>query len=63
MRINFATWLFDRSLGVSLTKHGARRRLVSYHFLKEQEITREGLSKYSKRGRLDTRKNKNVEEL
>ena len=56
MIIYMATWLFDRSLGKSLTKKKSRNRLVSYYFLREQQITTEQLNRYCRTGRLDTRK-------
>jgi len=56
MKVVFATWLFDKTLGNSLTKKRANIRLVSYHFLKEQKITTLQLSKYCKTGRLNTNK-------
>lgn len=58
MKIYFATWLFDRTLGKSLTKKKARNRLLSYYFLVEQGISEEDLSKYIRTGRLDARKGK-----
>lgn len=58
MKIYMATWLFDRSLGKSLTKKRANVRLISYYFLREQEIDKESLELYCSTGRLDTRKNK-----
>lgn len=51
-------WLTDRTLGQSLTKKGARKRLASYFFLKEQSISNPQLKQYIKTGRLDPRKNK-----
>ena len=54
-----ATWLADRSLGRSLTKNKARKRLLSFHFLREQKITSDQLRKYVTFGRVDTRKSKN----
>jgi hypothetical protein len=56
MRIYLATWLFDKTLGRSLTKKKASNRLLSYHFLTQQEITNEQLSKYCTSGRLNTSK-------
>jgi len=55
MRIFMAAWLTDRSLGSSLTKKRASRRLLSYHFLKEQEITQELFTQYIQTGRCDPR--------
>lgn len=56
MKIIFATWLTDRSLGRSLSKKKARNRLLSYHFLKEQDITDPLLRTYIQTGRCDPRK-------
>lgn len=58
MKIIFATWLTDRTLGTSLTKKGGSQRLVSYHFLLEQKITRKHLIKYVETGNADVRKTK-----
>ena len=58
MKIYFATWLTDITLGISLTKKRANSRLASFHFLKEQQISVENLSKYAKVGRVDVRKTK-----
>jgi hypothetical protein len=58
MKIYLAMWLTDRTLGQSLTKKGARKRLASYFFLKEQSISNPQLKQYIKTGRLDPRKNK-----
>jgi len=58
MKIYFATWLYDRTLGNSLTRKRASTRLISYYFIKDQEITDDQLLKYIKTGRLDTRKNR-----
>jgi len=58
MKIYFATWLYDRTLGNSLTRKKANTRLISYYFIKDQEVTDDQLLKYVKTGRLDTRKNK-----
>ena len=59
MKVFFATWLTDRSLGTSLSKKKGSSRLLSFHFLREQEITSSLLSEYSKTGECDPRKNKN----
>jgi hypothetical protein len=58
MKIYLATWLTDRSLGNSLTKKKAPRRLLSYYFLLEQEISGELFNQYCIHGRCDPRKNK-----
>jgi hypothetical protein len=58
MKIHFATWLTDRTHGMSLTKKRAVNRLLSYHFLGDQGITDEQFRLYCKIGRLDIRKNK-----
>ena len=56
MKIVFATWLFDKTLGNCMTKKGANSRLLSYHFLTEQGISSEQLTTYCRRGRLNTAK-------
>ena len=58
MKIYFATWLTDRSLGRSLTKKKGSKRLLSFHFLREQGITTPLLTQYCRTGRCDPRKNK-----
>jgi hypothetical protein len=58
MRIYLSTWLTDRSLGDSMTKKRAINRLISYFFLVDQKIMKEELKEYYKKGRCDTRKNK-----
>jgi hypothetical protein len=58
MKIYFAAWLTDRSLGDSLTKKGAKTRLLSFYFLREQNITDEMIAEYSQTGKCDPRKNK-----
>jgi hypothetical protein len=58
MKIILSTWLTDRSLGQSLTKTGARNRLLSYYFLIEQKITKDLLTRYVLYGRCDPRKSK-----
>lgn len=60
MKIYFAMWLTDRSLGVSLTKKKAKRRLVSYFFLKQQNISEKLLNQYYETGRCDPRKKKEL---
>lgn len=59
MKIYLAAWLTDRSLGVSLTKKKAPRRLLSYHFLRENDEPGKLLQEYVKTGRCDPRKEKN----
>lgn len=56
MKIYLSTWISDRSLGTSLTKKRASKRLLSYHFLREQKISSELLIKYCRIGRVDPRK-------
>lgn len=58
MKVYFASWLFDKTLGESLTKKSITSRLLSYHFLKEQGITVEQLKGYCQTGKHDTRKRK-----
>lgn len=53
MRIFFATWLAEKSHGEALTKCGARQRLLSYHFIKEQKVSKTGIETYCKDGILD----------
>lgn len=56
MKIFYATWLFDVSLGRSLTKKKANSRLISYHFVKVAKTTDAQLEAYSKLGRLNPKK-------
>ena len=56
MQIYLSTWITDRSLGQSMTKKKASRRLLSYYFIIEQKITKELLVEYYQRGRCDSRK-------
>lgn len=56
MKIFYATWLFDVSLGRSLTKKKANSRLISYHFVKIAKTTNEQLADYCKLGRLNPKK-------
>jgi hypothetical protein len=56
MKIYLATWLFEHNHGVSLTKIGARKRLLSYFFIKEQKVSAVGMNKYVKTGELKTGK-------
>ena len=58
MRIYLAVWLFDVTLGRSLTSKGANRRLLSYHFIREQGVLNSQFRRYVRTGRLDTRVNK-----
>ena len=58
MKIYFATWLFEFNHGVSLTKKRANTRLLSYHFLTQQEISEKELDRYTTTGRLKVTKNK-----
>lgn len=58
MKIYLSAWLADISLGQSMTKKKAIRRLLSYHFLVEQKITSELLVEYYQRGRCNPRKEK-----
>jgi hypothetical protein len=57
MKVYFATWLFDKTLGWSMTKKRGNRRLLSYHFLREQGIDSSQLHTYCKRGKLNKKKN------
>lgn len=56
MKLIFATWLFDASLGKALTKKKAKNRLLSFHFLREQKIKPEDLQLYCETGRYRTKK-------
>lgn len=56
MKIYLATWLFDKTLGVSLTRKKANNRLMSYHFIKEGKTTNEQLTQYCETGRLNPAK-------
>ena len=58
MKIYFATWLTDRSLGTSLNNKNGNCRLLSFHFLIEQEITNPLFQEYIATGSCDPRKNK-----
>lgn len=51
-------WLTDRTLGTSLTKKKANKRLLSYHFLVDQKISPEHIKQYARTGRCDVRKTK-----
>ena len=57
MEIHLATWLFDRTLGNALTKKGASKRLLSYYFLDQGDVTKRQLKEYIRTGKLDSRKN------
>lgn len=58
MKIYFATWLTDRSLGETATKMRAFNRLVSFFFLKSQQIENNSFEEYQKTGMFDPRKKK-----
>lgn len=58
MKIYLSTWLV-RDQGSSLTKKRAKHRLLSYHFLVEQEISNSLLEKYYETGRHHPSKNDN----
>ena len=58
MKIYLATWLSDRSLGKSLTKRRASRRLLSFFFIRYQEISDELFNQYVDVGQCDPRKGK-----
>lgn len=57
MKIVLATWLYDQTLGRTMTKRRGNVRLLSYFFLREQGITDKQLEKYIRTGRLKTGKN------
>ena len=54
MKIYLATWLEDNQ-GVTLTKVGNKRRLISYFFLKDSN---DFLKEYIETGMTTTKKNK-----
>lgn len=56
MKIYLATWLFDKTLGISMTKKKGSQRLVSYHFLREQGISKDNLLEYCKTGKYNPNK-------
>ena len=58
MKIYFATWLFDKTLGQSLTKLNARSRLLSYHFLIEGQFSSKQVREFCQTGNLDPTKKK-----
>jgi hypothetical protein len=60
MRVYFASWLYDITLGRSLTLKGGTNRLLSFYFLNEMGVTKEQLEKYCRTGRLDIRKKRNT---
>lgn len=58
MKVYLSTWISDRSLGKSLTRKGAKHRLLSYYFLFEAKISKELIFKYVRKGKCDPRKSK-----
>lgn len=58
MKIYLSAWLTDRSLGHSLTKKRAAKRLLSYFFLVEQKIKKSLFVEYVETGMCDPRKRK-----
>lgn len=58
MKIYFATWLFDKTLGQSLTKLNGKSRLLSYHFLCEGSFSSEQIRTFCQTGNLDPAKKK-----
>jgi hypothetical protein len=58
MKIYPVTWLGEKSQGETLTKTGAKNRLVSFHFLQEQGMTQEHLKEYIETGTVDPKKYK-----
>lgn len=50
MKIFLATWLFEETQGEALTDCKAKNRLISFHFLKKQKVTKPELKKYCKIG-------------
>jgi len=53
MKIYFATWLLEKTQGWCLTKKRGNKRLLSYHFLREQEIGSSQLHTYCQIGKLN----------
>jgi len=58
MVIHFATWLVEKAQGNALSNRNARTRLLSYHFIMQENVTLPQLTEYVKTGRLDLRKEK-----
>jgi len=58
MNIYLATWLVDRNQGGILNRKKARKRLLSYFFLRSQDIPQEGFIEYCRTGKYDPRKKK-----
>lgn len=58
MKIYLATWLFDKSLGESLTKKRARQRLLSYFFITADRTTKEELVQYIEQGFVNSKRKK-----
>lgn len=56
MKVFFATWLFDKTLGDSLTKKKAKSRLASYHFIAQAKVTDDQMKKYVETGRFNPTK-------
>lgn len=53
MKIYLATWLAEKSQGDALTKMGAWTRLLSFHFIRQQDVSDVGIKTYYKTGQLD----------
>ncbi|HSH25607.1 MAG TPA: hypothetical protein VLA13_08740 [Massilibacterium sp.] len=58
MKVYFATWLFDKTLGQSLTKLNGKSRLLSYHFLCEGNFSSQQIKEFCVTGKLDPTKKK-----
>ena len=56
MKIYLATWMVDPTLGVGLTKHEARRRLLSFYYIITQGVTKEDFQQYCETGLSKERK-------
>lgn len=56
MKIYLSTWLFDQTLGESLTKHDFSKRLLSYHFIKQAKVSNSQVDEYCTTGKLKVKK-------
>lgn len=53
MKIYLATWLLEKSQGISLSNCGSKKRLLSYSHTKDKK---EELSDYVNRPKIDNKK-------
>lgn len=60
MKVYFATWLRDYTNGPTLTKVGAKNRLISYHLFQEEvdknDYPPDALDIYQRTGHFESRK-------